>query len=212
MKKTIFLFALFILFNKSFAQWQNVSNEIGGLTVRALTSNDSNVFAGTFLLLNNYGSSYPYGVWRSLNNGNNWTFTSLSLRITNLFVYNSRLFASTNWEGNYYSDNNGANWTTMNMNRNIHKFSSNSTYLFAGADLGLYSSSDNGNNWSLILNSSDVSNLLMKDNYILAGSGSSLNITSNNGANWRSNWACSSLYMSCSYGFEYCVRVKNKVI
>ena len=183
MKKTILL-ALLLFFNTSIAQWQNVSNEIGGLNVRALAPNGSNIFAGTFLLLDNYGSTYPYGVWHSLNNGNNWTFTSLSLRITNLFVYNSRLFASTNWEGNYYSDNNGANWTALSNNRNIHKFSSNSTYIFAGADLGLYSSSDNGNNWSLILSTGDVSNLLVKENIILAGSGSSLNVTTNGGTNW----------------------------
>jgi len=121
--KKIILFVLLLLFNTSFAQWQNVSNEIGGLNVRALAPNGSNIFAGTFIPISDLVNPYPYGVWRSQNNGNNWTFTSLSLRITNLFVNNSRLFASTNWEGNYYSDNNGANWTAMNINRNIHKFS-----------------------------------------------------------------------------------------
>ena len=83
--KKIFLtvfFALFFLQHNSNAQWVNVSNGIGNKQVYSMTSNGSNLFAGTF----------NYGLYISTNNGLNWSQAGIGLN--NRIVFSLTIFTN----------------------------------------------------------------------------------------------------------------------
>jgi hypothetical protein len=164
------------------AQWVNVSgNFVSGNNISSIISNNNELFVGSNILTNKINRGI--GVYRSTNNGNNWTQTSLIASTLNLLARNSRIFAVTDYQGSYYSDNNGTNWVLMNF-PSAYTLCSNDTYIFASTSSGIYKSSDNGISWQSTSLSVSGGCLLSKGNYIFSGSGSTLYISSNNGVNW----------------------------
>ena len=130
------------------AQWVQVPNNIAGM-INSFASINNDIFAGTYLVLNNITINTP-GVYHSTNNGVNWTQTSYPYFAGSLHVKGTRLFATTYSNGlsSFYSDNSGVNWTNLNMQ--CYSFASNSTHLFAATGTGLKVSTNNGLNWTLI--------------------------------------------------------------
>ena len=163
------------------AQWVQVPNNISGM-INSFASINNDIFTGTYIVLNNITINSP-GVYRSTNNGVNWTQTSFPNFAGSLHVKGTRLFAtSIGGSSSFYSDNSGANWTNMNMQ--CYSFTSNNTHLYAATGTGLKISTNNGLNWTTI-NSSVTPIMLVKDNFVLATAGSTLLIvSSNNGLNW----------------------------
>ncbi len=78
MKKIYSLFLVFIFATQFIsAQWQQTSSGLTSTTVYGLTQNDSYIYAGTS----------GAGVFRSSDNGNNWT--AVNNGITGIFAWKS---------------------------------------------------------------------------------------------------------------------------
>jgi photosystem II stability/assembly factor-like uncharacterized protein len=135
------------------AQWMAVNN---GLTynlwasVQAFEISDSIIYAG----IGDYDSSdwYSGGVFRSTNDGANWTATGLTgTYVKSLVICGTHLFAGTVLKGIYRSTNNGDDWDTVNTglkNLWINCLTTIDTILFAGSDgKGIYRSTDYGAHW-----------------------------------------------------------------
>jgi hypothetical protein len=87
--------------------WDIVSNGLPVGLVNSLAITGSNIFAGT------------YGVYRSTNNGGNWTAAGLSNRgVLSFSISGNNIFAGTD-SGVYLSTNNGTNWIDKNQGFNI---------------------------------------------------------------------------------------------
>ena len=127
---TIALFASQPAFSQNF--WQRTNGPYGG-TVYSLAINSSgHIFAGT-----------NPGVYRSTDNGGNWTYTGLTnTGVWSLAINSSgHIFAGTN-PGVYRSTDNGGNWTYTGLtNTNVWSLAINSSgHIFAGTDGGVYRS------------------------------------------------------------------------
>jgi photosystem II stability/assembly factor-like uncharacterized protein len=177
-KSIIFLFVLIminfsLLTKKSDAQWVQLQ-QIGIGDIRAMAVSGNNIFAGTS----------DAGVFRSTNNGTNWTHVPVDGWVSALAVQNNYIFAGTMTQV-YISTNDGTSWTQTSLNQNAYSFAISGNNIFAGSYLGVYLSSDNGTNWTqTALNNQQVWALDTLGNNIFAGTGNGILLTTNNGANW----------------------------
>src|SRR4030095_6161585 len=167
MKKIIFLFFIVhctLYIENCYAQWMQVSNGMGNITVRALAISGDNIFAGT-------SGSGVSGVYLSTNNGTNWSQVFYPI-IYSLAVNGSYIFAGG--VGVYLSTNNGTNWSNcFKYSYNVYSLAVNGNNIFAGTyHAGVYRSSNNGTNWTytgLGGLSTDVVSLLANGNNMFAG-------------------------------------------
>jgi hypothetical protein len=87
--------------------WSAINNGLTSLEIKALTFNDTHLFAGT----------WEGGVFRSMDNGDNWTPVNnglTDLDMLSFTVSGDNLFAGT-WQGGVFlSTNNGDSWTAVN--------------------------------------------------------------------------------------------------
>ena len=186
MNKKYFLFVgTIIILNISFfsnnclCQWVHIG-EIPEQTVYALAVCEGNIFAGV-----EYG-----GVYRSTDNGESWTQTSLNNKtVYSLTTNGSNIFAGTNTSGVYISTNNGTTWTQTSLNNKaIFSLTTNANNIYAGTNsfISVYISTNNGTTWNQTgLNNKTVVSLAIIGNNILAGTeGSGIYLSSNNGTNW----------------------------
>jgi hypothetical protein len=122
-----------------------------------------------------------FGVYKSTNNGINWTLTSLTLSTVSFAVNGNNIFAGT-WisgtaKGVYLSTDNGTSWTQTSLNnRNINSMAVSGNNVFAGGyQNGFYVSTNNGSNWTPrnegITGTTSVFALCILNNYIFAGTG-----------------------------------------
>jgi uncharacterized protein (TIGR03437 family) len=172
-------------------QWMQTAGPQGA-AVRALLVNGSNVFAGTV-----------GGVFRSTNDGANWTPASNGLTgqfVSSLAAIGTTLFAGTTVGGNttllaggvFRSTDNGANWTAVNNglgSLNILSLGTSGTTLFAGTVNGVYRSTDNGANWTLAnngLGTNPVFAFAAIGNNLFVGTRGTGGVfrSTDNGANW----------------------------
>jgi hypothetical protein len=187
MKNIIYTFAIVMIVHCTFnidnceAQWVEVSSGIGNKNVYTLASNGNYLFAGT----------NGTGVYLSINNGTNWTQTSLNNRhVLSLAVNGNNVFAGTVIYGVYLSTNNGSNWSQTSLNNQyIYSLAVNGNNIFAGTNLpgnGVYLSTNNGTNWiQTSLNNREVVSLAVYGNNIFAGTGLyGVYLSTNNGTNW----------------------------
>jgi ligand-binding sensor domain-containing protein len=114
--------------------------------INALAINSQgHIFAGTL-----YGSS---GIFRSTDNGGNWTEAGLPDNDLLCLAINSQgdIFGGTYDNGAFRSTNNGASWIDINnglTNHFVFSFAINASgHIFAGTDSGVFYSTDNGANW-----------------------------------------------------------------
>src|SRR5438552_18980627 len=96
MKIIILSFLLCVSFWKNTdAQWIQVNNGMGNVTVNSLIHCGNNIFAGTF-----YASPF-YGVYLSSDNGSSWTQTSLNNQnISSLAANGNKIFAGSSSPNN----------------------------------------------------------------------------------------------------------------
>ncbi|MBN2565466.1 MAG: hypothetical protein JXB46_07120 [Candidatus Eisenbacteria bacterium] len=118
-----------------------------GLTnayISCLAVSDSNVFAGT-----------SDGLFRSTNNGTNWTpvdsgLTTINIR--SLAVSDGNVFVGTGGAGVFLSTNNGTSWTAANTGlppATVECLAVSGSYMFAGTDFhGVYLPTNSGIDWT----------------------------------------------------------------
>lgn len=139
------------------------------------------------------------GLYRSTNNGINWSVVgldSLGTVIKAVHLHNNILFANNYHTGIYRSFDDGITWTRCSHrlgNSNISRMFTCNNELYAGADYsGLYKSSNCGNEWISLNNNflpfrHRVSVLRSQDNVIMGGKNWSVAVSTNNGASWYSS-------------------------
>ena len=172
--------------------WTNTAGPTGG-HVNSLLVAGGNLFATT---LNGR-------VYRSADNGLNWTASSMGLPATaqtySLGVNGATLFVGTNY-GAYRSTDNGANWAAVNngmstfengleYTRGVLALATiGSTVFAATSDYGVYRTTDNGANWTQVINglgNQTVLSLAVSGTTLFAGTYSNGVYRSNdNGSNW----------------------------
>jgi photosystem II stability/assembly factor-like uncharacterized protein len=124
--------------------WQVTNFSINTNVYSIVVNSKGQIFAGT-----------KNGVYKSTDNGNNWTFNNLS-DVVNSIVINAQdqLFAATNNSGICRSEDDGDNWftvfpdTTSALYLNIP---ANGDIYYCNSIGELYNSTDNGDNWQQIL-------------------------------------------------------------
>ena len=183
MKKILTLIILFLIVSTANAQWVQMSNGMGtNKIVLSLAASGDTIFAGT---------NYPYGVYRSTNDGLNWTQTSLINQSGNVLLINGNIiYAGTN-QGVFKSTNNGQNWTQIGIsNRSVWALTIHGNNIFAGTDFGhgVYRSTDNGLNWTQtsLGDINFISSLVMSGNNVFAGdwASNSVFLSSDTGNTW----------------------------
>jgi uncharacterized protein (TIGR03437 family) len=166
------------------ATWAQTSGPGGGNCL-AFAVQGKSVFAGTI----------GGGVFRTTDNGVNWTQVNNGLTNTNVFALamsGTTLFAGTRLGGVFRSTDNGANWIQVNnglTNLIVYALTINGTTLYAGTDGGgVYRTSDSGANWTKVNNGlpgSNVLSLSVSGTTLFAGTfGSGVYRSTDNGANW----------------------------
>jgi photosystem II stability/assembly factor-like uncharacterized protein len=125
--------------------WEHLTGETSALGIRSLMVNQGgDIFAG----------SEANGIYRSTDNGNNWTSVSLTIYGVQTLVKNSDgdIFAGT-WEnGIYRSKDNGETWLAEDYGLNniqVWEMAINQEdKIFAATRGGVYRSTDNGEHWA----------------------------------------------------------------
>jgi len=145
--------------------------------------------SGSFI----FASSFYSGIYRSSNNGLNWSPVNnglTNLRINRMACLNNVLLAASD-SGVFRSSNNGDSWYKTGFdNKTVNSvfITSNGTYLAGVYYDGIYRSTNNGANWfnsSQGYNCSGIISIAFSGNYLFAGTAySSLMRSSDNGNNW----------------------------
>ena len=149
-----------------------------------------------------FAASYGGGIFRSMDNGDNWTAVNRGLANTNVRALaidptSGHIFAGTDGGGIFRSMNNGDNWTAQNsglLNFNISALAINSSgHIFAGTDGGgIFRSMDNGENWTAVNiglgSTSRVGALAINSTsgHVFAGTNSRVYRSMDNGESWAS--------------------------
>ncbi len=189
MKTILRLFSLVLCLltavNPLHAQWVNTGAT--NTTVNALAVSGTNLFAGT------NGGVPLSGVFRSTDDGVNWTRVITGLSNNNVYalaVSGANLFAGV-YDGVYLSTNNGSNWTAVNNGlayTYVLSLGVFGTNLFAGTfGGGVFLSTNNGTSWAEAntgLTSTTVHALAASGTHLFAGTSGGVFRSTNNGTNW----------------------------
>jgi len=184
MKNFQFIFSfLFLLFFTSIsnAQWvQTICN--GAWLVYSLTYKDSIIFAG---------SDAGQGVFRTTNNGQNWSQTSLNnIYARALATSGSNIFAGNGMTisgpGVYLSTNYGLNWLPTSLTYDtVFSLAVSGNNIFAGTYArGVFLSTNNGQNWTQTSLVYTILSLAINGVNIFAGTYNGVYRSTNNGQNW----------------------------
>lgn len=181
--------------------WTNTSTGLPANDILSLCVSGTDIYAGTF------------GVYKSVNNGLQWTHLNLTwnANVNSVAVSGSTILAATTSSGIYKSPDNGANWNTINtglptaVNAVIIV---GSTYL-AGTNAGLYISTNSGSSWSLTNVTAAIGSFTAVGNNVFAGgsSGDGVFLSTNSGTSWTaintglSNMTVYSLATNSTYVF-----------
>lgn len=173
------------------ANWQETT--LNGISVNSILIAGSKIFVGTdvtppysFSADSSWGDG---GVYYSTNNGTNWAFTGLYLKVVNCLAYDGNIiYAGTRYAGIYISSDNGGNWTQTPLNNvYLYEMITKSNKIFAGTRYnGIYVSSNSGTNWTQTsLNNKSVYALAENNNTLFAGLDSlGVYFSTDNGVNW----------------------------
>lgn len=179
------LICITFMSNNLNAQWVDTGCPFGGYT-QAITIEEPQIFIGT-----NQG-----GVYRSTDNGANWSQVNNGLTntdVTALKFSGSNLFAGTSTGGIFRSIDNGSNWVEVNSGLSvlfINTLAVSGSNIFAGARYsvtggGVFLSNNNGNSWAYIgLTDYEVYSLATIGNNLFAGTDAGVFLTTDNGVNW----------------------------
>ena len=148
MKRLLLVLVMLIAMNAS-GQWAQMSNGMGNdKTIISFCTMGTNIFAGNYI---------GGGVYKTTNDGINWTLTGFTGQLVIDFaIIGTNIFAGTYGGGVFLSTNNGANWTAVNnglLELDIYSLASMGTRLFAGTDQGgVFLSTNNGASWTVVNN------------------------------------------------------------
>ena len=177
----------FFLQNEIYAQWTHTGPEGG--EVRAFCANATNIFT----------APWSGGIYRSTDDGANWTevnngLTDVNIRVTALFANGTYIYAGLWGSGVFLSTDNGNSWANVNNSAtagmSVHAFALNGTSVFvASQGGGVARTTDNGASWELVNNgllSLDVRDLAVMDTTIFAATWGPNKVfkSVDNGANW----------------------------
>jgi Secretion system C-terminal sorting domain len=188
MKKLIVLVITFLSISAS-AQWIQMSEGIGGgKNILSFATIGADVFAGVYSF-----PTGPSGVYRSTNNGANWTQTSLTgIYIGSLEAIGNNLFAgiyypSSSGGGLYVSSDRGASWLLTAMNIGVVSLAVSGGNIYAGSiNNGVFISHDTGRTWPQInLINQNVLSLATSGNTVYASTADSgIYVSTNKGTDW----------------------------
>ena len=115
-----------------------------------------------------YAGGYDNGVYRSTNNGLNWTQTSLTGNCINaLSISGNDIYAGTIYNGVYISTNAGVSWTKTSLgDKYVWSVTTSGTKVYAG--------STNGTNWvfhndGFQNNIALIHSVILMNNYLIVG-------------------------------------------
>jgi len=193
-----------------YLNWKQTASNF--LTVISLATSGSNVFAGT----------WDSGLYRSTDNGQIWTQTSLMIQYVNLgiasiAINDSNVFAVTYCytcdpihQGDEYailfiSTDSGLNWSQTSFSIYVYSVEVSGSIVFTGTSDGVFRSTDDGLSWTqTTLNNQDVYELAGSGSNIFAQTYSGVYRSTDNGQSWSlslSNQNVNSLAISGSYVF-----------
>ena len=172
--------------------WNAINSGLTSQSVTSFAIKENYLFAGT-----------NQGIFSSISNGGNWTYSGLSdLFVNTIAVSGNNIFAGTN-HGLFLSTNNGGNWTASGLlNRRVYSLSVSGISVFAGTDSGLFLGGTH-----IGLSFYDIMSLTINGNNVFAGTDSGgVFLSSNNGGNWiaagLSNRSIHSLFANGIYLFS----------
>lgn len=153
------------------------------------------------------------GIYRSYNNGQNWT--QINQGLTNKFITaierdsSGRLFASSYGGGVYLSTNNGQSWSQINSGLPTLKvkaltIKNPSTIFIAVEGYGVYRSTNQGTSWQSVSKgiwNLDINCLVIADDgSVIAGTnGNGIYFSNNDGGNWRRSGFANDLRVITSF-------------
>ena len=146
--KTIFtvIFLVLLSFFSASAQWKQCHSGEYGVYGECFGSLGSTLFL----------AARHAGVFKSTDNGDTWSPTSLSFTsatVQSFTTIGSIIFASTDNEEVFRSTDSGTTWVNVSKGlNNLYNvvLGTNGSALFAGGYKGFYRSTDNGDNWAKI--------------------------------------------------------------
>jgi len=159
--------------------WTVVSAGLGDISLYALFSYDSSLFAGTFS-----------GIFRSTDNGASWKQSLPSQWIVCFSAYGGDIYAGSNDSGVFHSDDGGQSWNRINIglkSLRIMSLACDSSHVWSGTvDSGIFLSTNKGKSWtaSLHLPYTSINALTIIGTTIIAGTGQGIFYSSDNGQNW----------------------------
>jgi photosystem II stability/assembly factor-like uncharacterized protein len=137
-----FTFLIVLGLNNSFSQnvWEKANGPYAYRLLSVFSPSGSNLFT----------SSLGTGIFRSTNDGDNWTKMNTTFSDTIMSMYVSTggaIFAGTS-SSIFRSTNNGTNWNKLSDTISPYCITANAAgNIFVGSDVGMYKSTDNGNTW-----------------------------------------------------------------
>jgi photosystem II stability/assembly factor-like uncharacterized protein len=150
------------------SSWRAINNGLTQLNAYKIVAKSPNLIVGT-----------SNGIFRSIDNGANWTNINPGnnlnyLHVNALYYSSNSLFAATKY-GVFRSDDNGTSWITANFglaDSTVYCFTECESDLFAATKLGIYRSTNNGNSWdevNPISISSGTLSIVTKNNILFVG-------------------------------------------
>ena len=175
--------------------WAYNMGGFAGLNITALKAN------GAVAYLFDDAGPGSSKVYRSTNNGNNWTstgFDALYNEFNNFIIAGSLVYATDNSDFNttehiFVSSDNGQTWTVINSGlpssvHNAYALVLKGSVLFLGTDNGVYKNTVGQNNWTSVssgLTNMYIKSLVVSGSTIYAGTqGGGIFKTTNDGAQW----------------------------
>jgi hypothetical protein len=150
--------------------WTSLNGGLPVLSIKSFVVSGSYIFAGGNNLLSDSC------LFKSSNNGNNWTATRLTNQTINALVVSNNIIYAGTYNGIYVSTNQGTNWSLANnglTNQTIWSLTKSGNNVYAGTNNGIFLSINNGLSWNNISDSSTsqaVLSIMTYDNYIFVGS------------------------------------------
>jgi photosystem II stability/assembly factor-like uncharacterized protein len=211
MKKIIYVLILYfslLITRYSISQWVSCQ-DVSGMGTYEFDTIGNSIYCATF------GEG---GIYRSTNNGINWTSISASAGFTTFSVShnNNYIFAAAYQNKAYRTSNNGVNWTQtitgLPTNYSTHAVITKDNYVFLGFfdTNGVYCSTNNGDNWfrtDRTLHDA-VFKFAVSGQYLFADCIGGLYRTSNYGTNWQNITSGITDY----YGWSICTKGTNLYI
>jgi ligand-binding sensor domain-containing protein len=155
---------------------------LGIIPVYSVTKNSSYLFIAT-----------PLGVYRSSNEGINWTRINTGLtsysNINYLFSIEKNIFCGTKY-GLFLSSNDGNSWIqipSIPITISVNSILKTNNNLIAGTSMGIYVSNDMGESWepsNTGISRTNISFLDINGSTLMAGNHSTIYQSFNNGNSW----------------------------